>query len=274
MKTRLARRRDIFRRATRSLNGIIKISRRNSGGNSRPLRRRASTFGCSHCSIGPKLTSGATSNAKTSRFQKCISRGAENGFVRSGAAPSHTRSRAQPRQSTKLSPSWRRRGQRSALGARKIIMSAMRCRSCEQKDFYENREAETGYRKESVMTRAEFRKRTFEFGIRCIRLAESLPKTTVSQIIAKQLIRAATSVGANYRAAIRSRSRADFIAKMGIVEEECDESLYWLKMLVDLRLISGSQSKNLGDEANEILSIVVASIKTARRHIRQLARYS
>src|SRR5437762_2576641 len=93
-----------------------------------------------------KLTSGATFNAKTSRFQKCISREAENGFVRSGAAPSHTRSRAQRRQSTKLSPSWRPREQRSVLGARKIIMNAMRCRSCERKDFYDcgSRNADCG----------------------------------------------------------------------------------------------------------------------------------
>src|SRR5204862_4661934 len=135
----------------------------------------------------------------------------------------------QRRQSTKLSPSWRARGQRSALGARKIIMSAMRCRSCERKDFYENRKADTGYRKESVMTRAEFRKRTFEFGIRCIRLAESLPKTTVAQIIAKQLIRAATSVWASYRAAIRSRPRADSVAKRGIISAESDGRAYWIE---------------------------------------------
>jgi four helix bundle protein len=75
------------------------------------------------------------------------------------------------------------------------------------------------------VTRAEFRKRTFQFGIRCIRLAESLPNTPVAQTIARQLIRAATSVGANYRAAIRSRSRADFVSKMGIVEKECDEAV-------------------------------------------------
>ena len=102
------------------------------------------------------------------------------------------------------------------------------------------------------MTRAEFCRRTFEFGIRCIRLAKSLPRTTVAQIIAKQLVRAATSVGANYRAAIRSRSRADFVAKMGIVEEECDETGYWIEVL-------------LQEEANEILAVTVSSIKTARK---------
>jgi four helix bundle protein len=127
---------------------------------------------------------------------------------------------------------------------------------------------------ETVTSAEDFRRRTFEFGIRVIRLVESLPKTDGARVIGNQLLRCATAVGANYRAAARGRSRADFIAKMGIVEEECDESLYWLEMLVDLRLISGSRSRNLRDEANEILSIVVASIKTARRHIKQSARYS
>ena len=127
---------------------------------------------------------------------------------------------------------------------------------------------------ETVMSDEDFRRRTFEFGIRVILLVESLPKTDGARVIGKQLLRCATAVGANYRAAARVRSRADVIAKMGIVEEDCDESLYWLKILVDLRLISSSRSKNLRDEANEILLIVVASIQTARRQIKQPARYS
>ena len=100
------------------------------------------------------------------------------------------------------------------------------------------------------MADEEFRKRTFQFGIRCIRLIESLPKTTAAQFIGKQLLRSATSVGANYRAAIRARSRADFIAKMGIVEEECDSA-----RVADLRC-----------EADAILAITVSSIKTARKN--------
>jgi four helix bundle protein len=118
------------------------------------------------------------------------------------------------------------------------------------------------------MTRTEFRKRTFEFGIRCIRAVESLPKTTVAQVIAKQLIRAATSVGANYRAAIRSRSCADFVAKMGIVEEECDETVYWIEILVELGLLPEKRTSALQQEANEILAVTVSSIKTARRRQR------
>ena len=115
------------------------------------------------------------------------------------------------------------------------------------------------------MTRAEFRRRTFEFGIRCIRFAESLPRTTVARIIAKQLVRAATSVGANYRAAIRSRSRADFMAKMGIVEEECDETGYWIEVLLELGLLPEKRTSALQEEANEILAVTVSSIKTARK---------
>jgi four helix bundle protein len=115
------------------------------------------------------------------------------------------------------------------------------------------------------MTRAEFRIRTFQYGIRCIRLAESLPKTTVAQTIARQLIRAATSVGANYRAAIRSRSRADFLAKMGIVEEERDEAMYWIEVLVELGLLSIKRTFELQQEANEILSVTISSIKAARK---------
>ena len=115
------------------------------------------------------------------------------------------------------------------------------------------------------MTRDEFRKRTFQFAIRCIRLAESLPKSTAAQVAAKQLVRCSTSVGANYRAAIRGRSRADFIAKMGIVEEECDETLYWIEIIIELGLIPHTRTTELQREANEILSIVVSSIKTARK---------
>jgi four helix bundle protein len=114
------------------------------------------------------------------------------------------------------------------------------------------------------MTREDFRKRTFLFGVRCIRLAESLPKSVSAQIAAKQLIRSATSVGANYRAAARGKSRADFIAKMGIVEEECDEALYWIEVLIELGLVAPARTTELQNEANEILAIVVSSIKTAR----------
>lgn len=118
------------------------------------------------------------------------------------------------------------------------------------------------------MSRADFQRRTFEFGIRVIRLIETLPKTEAAGVIRKQLLRSATAVGANYRAAARARSRADFVAKMGIVEEECDESLYWLEMLIELKLLDDERSKDLREEADQLLAIVVSSIKTARANAR------
>jgi four helix bundle protein len=83
--------------------------------------------------------------------------------------------------------------------------------------------------------------------------------------IGRQLLRAGTSVGANYRAALRGRSRADFISRMGIVEEECDEALYWIDVLVELDVTSCKRVELLRAEANEIIAITVSSIKTARK---------
>jgi len=127
---------------------------------------------------------------------------------------------------------------------------------------------------ERVMSTDDFRKRTFRFGIRVVRLVQTLSKAEIARVIGNQLLRSGTAVGANYRAAARARSRADFIAKMGIVEEECDETLYWIDMLIELELVSGTSCKELRAEANEILAIVVASIRTARRNIKQPVRYS
>ena len=83
-------------------------------------------------------------------------------------------------------------------------------------------------------------------------------------MLGNQLLRSGTSVGANYRAASRAKSKADFIAKMGIVEEECDESLYWMEMLADAGLVDIARMAKLMKEGDEILSMVVASIRTAR----------
>jgi four helix bundle protein len=116
------------------------------------------------------------------------------------------------------------------------------------------------------MQKEEFLKRTMNFGLRVIRLVESLPKRQVAVVLGNQLLRAGTSVGANYRAAVRGKSRADFIAKMGIVEEECDEALYWMEMLIESGSVKPALLKSLIDEGNQILSIVVASIRTARRN--------
>ena len=114
------------------------------------------------------------------------------------------------------------------------------------------------------MNPEEFKARTKSFALRIVRLVETLPNTRTSDVIGKQLLRSGTSVGANYCAACRARSQADFIAKMRLVEEECDESVYWIELLVESEQVKKPLVDDLLREANEILSMVVASIKTAR----------
>jgi four helix bundle protein len=116
------------------------------------------------------------------------------------------------------------------------------------------------------MNKEEFLLRTKKFGLRIIRLVTSLPRSAIVSAIGNQLLRSGTSVGANYRAAVRGKSRADFISKMGTVEEECDESLYWMEMLIESGFLKPSVAGALMKEGEEILSMVVASIKTARRN--------
>ncbi len=116
------------------------------------------------------------------------------------------------------------------------------------------------------MNADEIKKRTKAFALQIIRLADDLPKSRSANVIANQLMRSATSVGANYRSACRARSRADFIAKMGIVEEEADESVYWIELLVDSGSVGDDQVSAMLAEAREIVSIAVSSIKTARRN--------
>lgn len=106
--------------------------------------------------------------------------------------------------------------------------------------------------------------RTKALALRVIRMAETLPRGHATDVIARQAIRSATSVAANYRAACRARSNAEFVAKLGIVEEECDETLLWLEMLVDAGLIGRDRLGNLMKETDEITAMTVASIKTAR----------
>ena len=118
--------------------------------------------------------------------------------------------------------------------------------------------------KNVTMTTQELKNRTFDFGVLVISAVEALPETETARILGRQLLRAGTSVGANYRAAARARSRADFISKLGVVEEECDESAYWMEMILARKLLGRAQLRNLLAEANELLAITVASIKTAR----------
>lgn len=111
----------------------------------------------------------------------------------------------------------------------------------------------------------DLRERTQAFALRTIRLTEALPKTPTARVIGHQLFRAGTSVGANYRAAARARSRADFIAKMGIVEEEADEASYWMELLEKAGIVTKERLEALIGEAHELAAICVASIRTARR---------
>jgi four helix bundle protein len=114
------------------------------------------------------------------------------------------------------------------------------------------------------MRNENLKERTKSFALRIIRLVESLPTGRTTDVIGKQLLRSGTSVGANYRAACRAKSTADFIAKMGIVEEETDESIYWMELLIEMGLMNYERLKELMKEADEILAIVVTSIKTAK----------
>ena len=114
------------------------------------------------------------------------------------------------------------------------------------------------------MTPKELKERTKAYALRIIRLVDALPASRSADVLGKQLLRAGTSVGANYRAACRARSHADFISKLGIVEEECDESLYWMEILVGAKKVAASRVADLMDEGNELLSIVVASLRTSR----------
>ena len=115
------------------------------------------------------------------------------------------------------------------------------------------------------MDSEELRRRTRALALRVIRLVESLPRGRTADVIGRQLLRSGTSVGANYRAACRAKSTRDFAAKMGVVEEEADEVLYWLELLLDSQLVKGERLTSLMAEADELLAIVVASIKTSRR---------
>jgi four helix bundle protein len=114
------------------------------------------------------------------------------------------------------------------------------------------------------MNANDIQKRTKTFALRIIRLVEGLSGSRATEIIGKQLLRCGTSVGANYRAARRAKSPADFIAKMGIVEEEADETTYWLELLVESGFLSRNDIADLLDEANQLVAITVSSIKTAR----------
>jgi four helix bundle protein len=110
----------------------------------------------------------------------------------------------------------------------------------------------------------DLRNRTKRFALRIIRLFQHLPRSTEAQVLGKQLLRSGTSVGANYRAAGRARSKAEFISKIAIVVEEADESVFWLECLVESGIVKEELLKDLLVEANELVAIFAASHRTAR----------
>jgi four helix bundle protein len=115
------------------------------------------------------------------------------------------------------------------------------------------------------MTPNDLKSRTKQFAHRVLKLVDTLPTKLSAQTIARQLARSGTSVAANYRAACRARSPADFCAKMGIVEEEVDASAFWIEMLIETELVPEAQLSDLLAEAGELTAITVASIRTARK---------
>ena len=114
------------------------------------------------------------------------------------------------------------------------------------------------------MDEKTFKERTKKLAVAIIKQMDKLPKSRAVDVVAKQIIRSGTSIGANYRAACRAKSTADMINKMKIVEEESDETMYWIEILADAELAPKEQIRDLYKETSEILAMTIASIKTLR----------
>lgn len=110
----------------------------------------------------------------------------------------------------------------------------------------------------------ELKERTKQFALRVVKLFRLLPRTAEARVIGGQLLRSGTAVAANYRAACRARSKAEFVAKIGVVVEEADETVFWLELLVDAGIIAKPRLEALQTEANELLAIFAASQRTAK----------
>ena len=110
----------------------------------------------------------------------------------------------------------------------------------------------------------DLRNRTKQFALRIIRLYSALPNSTLAQVIGKQLLRSGTSLGAHYREAFRARSDAEFITKLEIGLQELDETLYWLELLAESETIAAERLKELTDEANQLLAILVTCVKKVK----------
>jgi four helix bundle protein len=121
---------------------------------------------------------------------------------------------------------------------------------------------------EDTIDADELRARTRAFALRVIKMAQALPKNSVADVLGRQVLRSATSVGANYRAACRARTGPNFLHKLSIVVEEADETVYWLELIRDAGLVSPRRLASLTDEAEQILKIMSASLKTAQRRKR------
>ena len=115
------------------------------------------------------------------------------------------------------------------------------------------------------MTEEEFKNRTKQIALRIINLVDSLPRTSSANTISKQLLRSGMSIGANYWAACRGKSSADVIHKLSIVEEEGDESIYWMELLIESGIVSDKKLTPLISDVNEIVAMTVSSIKTLRQ---------
>ena len=124
------------------------------------------------------------------------------------------------------------------------------------------------------MNAEELKQRTKASSLRVVKLAAALPKNQIANIFIKQLVRSGTSVAANYRAACLARSQAEFVAKIGIVREEADETVFWMEMACDAGLIKKDLVEDLISEGKEILAIVIASHKTAKSRNRKQAKKS
>ena len=116
------------------------------------------------------------------------------------------------------------------------------------------------------MTREEMYERTMQFSIRIVRMVKAMPRGIAEDVIAKQLTKSATSIGANYREACHGKSTADFVSKLKISEGKADETLYWLQLLVNSGIMKQSKLQALIDEANELVAILTASTKTSTQH--------
>ncbi|HSE49549.1 MAG TPA: four helix bundle protein [Terriglobales bacterium] len=115
------------------------------------------------------------------------------------------------------------------------------------------------------MDPAELKQRTRKFAVRVFKMADALPRSAASQVIARQVLRSSSSVAANYRSACRARSHAEFIARLGVAEDEADETVFWLEMIIEAGLLPAAKLVKLMDEARQLTAILVASRKTSKR---------